>query len=318
MELDRPFRGSEAIARGEITKGRLRGPGFTSLGHDVYVRTGVPVDQVTLARVAMLTHPDGAVTGLAAAVLWGAGLAVADVDASLPDAPGTTEVLVRGPGVRSRGALDVRRADLPDDEVVTWRDGADGRVLRLTSPARTVLEVARRLPTVDAVVVADALARRSGLGAADVVALADRHTGERGVARVRAAAALIDPRADTPRRTRVRLGVLAARLPPPLVDAIATRVGTGETVGALDLAWTETRSGVLVDRHPQQARLCSEELRAHGWEVASVGRQGEQPVAEVVDDVATFLARVDRRRWRDVPDLRGRFPRRPAVPRLFA
>jgi hypothetical protein len=43
-------------------------------------------------------------------------------------------------------------------------------LLRITSP---VGELARRLPTVDAVVVADALARRCGLLPADVVALAD-------------------------------------------------------------------------------------------------------------------------------------------------
>ncbi|MFC5138756.1 hypothetical protein ACFPK1_10980 [Actinomycetospora rhizophila] len=307
------------MARGEISKGALRGTGFVSLGHDVYQAASAPVDQVTLARAALLRHPDGAVTGLAAAVLWGAGTAVADVDATLADTDvpaGATEVLVSGAGARSRGSVDVRRAELAEDEVVTWRDGADG-TLRLTSPARTVLEVARRLPTVEAVVVADALARRTGVTAADVVALADRHTGERGIARVRAVASLMDPRADSPRRTRVRLGVLLARLPSPTVDAVVARSATGETVGALDLGWPATSSGVLVDRHPAQARLCAEELLAHGWQVVSLGREGEQPVAEVVADVATFLARVDRLRWRDLPDLRGRYPRRPAAPRVW-
>ncbi|GLZ44057.1 hypothetical protein Acsp06_02420 [Actinomycetospora sp. NBRC 106375] len=317
MDLDRPFRGSAAITRGEITKGQLRGPRFVPLGHDVYVTAGVPVDQVTLARAAMLRHPDGAVTGLAAAVLWGAGTAVADVDATLPEDLGTTEVLVPGAGVRGRGSFDVRRAELADDEVVTWRDGADGDVLRLTSPARTVLEVARRVPTLEAVVVADALARRTGITPIDVVALADRHARERGMARVRATAALMDPRSDTPRRTRVRLGVLLARLPAPSVDALVTHTASGRTVGALDLGWPDTCSGVLLDRHPAQARLCAEEMLAHGWEVASLGRQGEQPVAEVVADVVTFLVRVDRLRWRDLPNLRGRYPRRPTRPKVW-
>ncbi|MDD7937529.1 hypothetical protein PHK61_03740 [Actinomycetospora lutea] len=320
MELDRPFRGSEAVARGEVTKGQLRGPGVVCLGYDLYQAAGVGVDQVSLARAGMLRHPQGAVTGLAASVLWGAGTAVADVDVSLAEAgrpTGATEVLVPGAGFRSRGAVEVRRAELAEDEVVSWRDGADGRLLRLTSPARTVLEVARRLPTVEAVVVADAVARRTGIAAADVVALADRHTGERGMARVRAAAALMDPRADTPRRTRVRLGVLLARLPAPTVDALVTRAATGATVGALDLGWPGTAAGVLVDRHPAQARLCAQELLEHGWQVVSLGREGRQPVAQVVADVATFLGRVDRLRWRDLPDLRGRFPRRPSRPRVW-
>jgi hypothetical protein len=312
MELERPFRGSEAVARGEITVGRLRGPGFVPLGPDVYVAAGVPVDQVATARAAMLRHPGGAVTGTAAATLLGAGEAVADVGRT--DAP--TEVLGPGAGVRSRGGLDVRRADLAPDEVVEWPDGLT-TTLRLTSPARTILEVARRLPTVDAVVVADALARRCGILPAGVVTLADRRAGERGMARVRAAAALMCPRSDTPRRTRVRLGVLLARLPAPEVDVLVRRPATGEVLGALDLAWPRKRAGVLVDRHPEVAWACGEDLLARGWEVVSLGGQGEHTVDHVVERVVALLARVDRLRWLDLPDLRGRFPRRPTTPRVF-
>lgn len=316
MDLERPFRGSEAVGRGLLTRGRLRGAGFVPLGHDVYVSAGTAVDQVTLARAAMLRHPDGTLTGPAAAVLWGAGAAVADVTTTT-ELSGLTEVLVPGAGIRSRGDLDVRRAALPQDEVVTWPDGSDGAVLRLTSPARTVLEVARRLPTVEAVVVADALARRCGVGGADVVALADRHTGERGMARVRAAAALMNPRTDTPRRTRVRLGVLSARLPTPMVGAVVTVAATEEVVAELDLAWPGTRGGVLVDRDPADGWSRAGALLDHGWEVVSLGAGGEQPVAQVVERIVAFSARLDRLRWRDVPDMRGRLPRRPSAPRLW-
>lgn len=313
MRLDRPFRGSEAIAAGGVSKAQLRGPRFVPLCPDVYVAAELPVEQVTMARAAMLRHPEGTLSGTTAALLWGAWEAVVDVGRG----GAATEVLVPGAGARSLAGLDVRQADLARDEVVEWPDGVEGHRLRLTSPARTVLEVARRLPTVDAVVVADAVARRCGLTNADVVALADRHAGERGMARVRAAATLMHPGADTPRRTRVRLGVLRARLPPPLVDVIATRTASGLAVGSLDLAWPDTHSGILVDRHPEVVRACAEELRAHGWQVASVGGEGEQPVDEVVETVAAFLARVDRRLWRDLPDIRGRFPRRPTAPRTF-
>jgi hypothetical protein len=311
MDSERPFRGSEAVARGEITVGRLRGPGFVSLGPDVYVAAGVPVDQLATARAAMLRYPDGAVTGTAAAALFGADEAVADVGRR----GAATEVLVPGAGIRSRGGLDVRRADLAPDEVVDWPDGPT--MLRLTSPARTIVEVARRLPTMDAVVVADALARRCGILPAGVVALADRHVGERGMARVRAAAALMCPRSDTPRRTRVRLGVLLARLPAPEVDVLVRRPATGEVLGALDLAWPRKRAGVLVDRHPEVAWACGEDLLARGWEVVSLGGQGEHTVEHVVERVVALVARVDRLRWLDLPDLRGRFPRRPTAPRVF-
>ncbi|WP_433025002.1 hypothetical protein [Actinomycetospora sp. CA-053990] len=301
------------MARGDLTKGWLRGPGFVPLAPDVYVPSDVLVDQVTMARVAMLRHPEGTIAGTTAALFHGAIDAVVDVGRG--GAP--TEVLVPASGTRSLAGLRVRCTDLPGDEVVEWPDGTDGAVLRLTSPARTLVEVARALPTVEAVVVGDALARRCGVTPAEVVELADRHTGERGMARVRAAAALMHPGSDTPRRTRVRLGVLRARLPPPLVDVVVTRAEGSAAVGSLDLSWPERSCGVLVDRHPDVAWACAEELLAHGWEVASIGRQGEQAVDEVVEDIATFLARVDRLRWRDLPDMRGRFPRRPSAPKVF-
>jgi hypothetical protein len=312
MELDRPFRGSEAVARGEVSKGRLRGPGFVSLGRDVHVAVGVPLDHEARARAAMLRHAGAVVTGVAGAVLWGAGEAVTDVGCG--DVP--TEVLVTGATVRSRGGLDVGRAGLAADEIVEWPD-PPGPALRLTSPARTILEVTRRLPTVDAVVVADALARRCGVSGSDVRALADRHGGERGVARARAVATLMDAGSDTPRRTRVRLGVLLARLPPPTVDLLVRAPGTGFVVGALDLGWPATRSGVLLDRHPEVAWMCGEGLVARGWEVVGLGGQGEHTVEHVVERIAALVARVDRLRWRDLPDLRGRFPRRPTAPRTF-
>jgi hypothetical protein len=99
---------------------------------------------------------------------------------------------------------------------------------------------------------------------------------------------------------------------------VATRRADGGAVGALDLAWPGTYSGVLIDRHPEIAWACGEQLLAHGWEVVSLGAQGEQSVEHVVERVVAFLAHVDRVRWRDLPDIRRRFPRRPTAPRVFA
>jgi hypothetical protein len=42
--FDSPFRGSDALATGLLTRGRLRGPGFRRLFDDVYVAADVPVD----------------------------------------------------------------------------------------------------------------------------------------------------------------------------------------------------------------------------------------------------------------------------------
>jgi hypothetical protein len=63
--------------------------------------------------------------------------------------------------------------------------------------------------------------------------------------------------------------------------------------------------------------MCGEGLVARGWEVVGLGGQGEHTVEHVVERIAALVARVDRLRWRDLPDLRGRFPRRPTAPRTF-
>ncbi len=67
------------MARDDLTKGWLRGPGFVPLAPDVYVPADVLVDQVTMARVAMLRHPEGTIAGTTAALFHGAIDAVVDV-----------------------------------------------------------------------------------------------------------------------------------------------------------------------------------------------------------------------------------------------
>ncbi|GLZ44499.1 hypothetical protein Acsp06_06840 [Actinomycetospora sp. NBRC 106375] len=124
---------------------------------------------------------------------------------------------------------------------------------------------------------------------------------------MRAAAALLDPWSDTPRRTRVRLGVLLARLPPPMVAG-------GD---ALDLAWPATRAGVLVDRGKDESLARAGHLIAGGWQIARFGAEPGHSVEHIVESLAVLLARVDRRLWRVLPDMRGRYRRRPRAPRVF-
>ncbi|WP_226358964.1 hypothetical protein [Pseudonocardia sp. ICBG601] len=52
--MEEPFRGSEAVARGTVTPGRLRGPRFVRLFPDVYVSAVVPVTPLLRARAASI------------------------------------------------------------------------------------------------------------------------------------------------------------------------------------------------------------------------------------------------------------------------
>jgi hypothetical protein len=86
----------------------------------------------------------------------------------------------------------VRRFE--DDEVQIVRG------MPVTTPARTALDLACRLPIDDAVVAIDALTRATKLKMADVDVLAQRYRGRRVIRRARVALDLVDPGAESRRR----------------------------------------------------------------------------------------------------------------------
>ena len=137
----------------------------------------------------------------------------------------------RRSGGRCTDVLHVHSAALAADEVV----GVDGIVV--TSVERTLADLARTLPFVQALVTADAALHRhrtSPAGLADAVA---RAAGRPGSPRARRVAAAADPRAESPGETRSRLAIVRAGLPPPTLQ---------HEVGALrartDFYWEEHRT----------------------------------------------------------------------------
>lgn len=276
MELDttRPFRGSDAVKAGLLTWGRLRGPAFRRLESNVYVACDVP-DTPLLHVEAVLARfgPEAVATGWSACVVQGLDVA----PRTMPVEVATPALhLEPGPGTAAR------RLRLAEDEVTV----ADGR--RSTTPLRTVFDLAARSgpdrhaidrvidPLTDAVVAADALARFGGFVADDLTAFAARHRGARGVRRVARVAALLDPRPDSPPETRVRVQVVLAGLPRPVVR-FEVRDARGMLCQELDLAWPRYRVAIeydgrdhtLADRRGRDIdRLDS--LRRDGWIVVVV------------------------------------------------
>ncbi len=132
-----PFRGSDALACGLLTRAVLHGPRFRRLFPDVYVRSDVEVDLLMRSlAAAVLLGGRGVLGGYSAAELLGASCGPLHAPA---------EVIVSGRR-RSRRGLVVCEEDVPPAE--RWQ--VDGTIV--TSPVRTALDLACRGPLVEAVV----------------------------------------------------------------------------------------------------------------------------------------------------------------------
>lgn len=252
MDLRSPFRGSVAVASGVLTPSVLAGPRFRRLFPDVYVCAEVEPDlAVRSFAAAVLVGDRGVVGGYSAAELLGASCAPLAAPA---------EVVVPGRR-RAPPGLVVRVEKVPSAE--RWRV----RAAAVTSPVRTALDLACRVPLVEAVVGVDALAHRFGFPPHDVIRCAYDHPGRRGAARLPRVVKLARPAAESPMETRIRLAIVLAGLPEPQLQV---PVGPYR----LDMAYPELRLGIEYDgrEHLDQARALRDLDRqayftARGWRI---------------------------------------------------
>lgn len=263
-----PFIGSEAIAAGGLTRHDLRAR-FTAVHHDIYVPRGTRPTAVLRAKAAWLrSRRRGVLAGYSASALHGARW----IDAGLP-----------------ANILDTNRR--PTRGVVAWADVIDdddicliGRI-RLTTPVRTAVDLACRLPEDAAVAAIDALARATRLKVADIELAAQRHTGRKGIKQARASIALVDPGAESPKETWLRLLVVRAGYPPPQTQhPIYNEYGA--LIGEVDTAWPELKIAMeyegLHHTDPDVLRkdiARIDEMTEMGWVVIRVTcRDGEAKV----------------------------------------
>lgn len=254
--MGEPFIGSEAVASGRIAKHALRSSRFVTVHHDIYLPRGATLTARSRARAAWLwSRQRGVIAGQSAAALHGANW----VDDHLP-----AELL-----------YDCRR---PPRGVHTWSDRvADDEVqlisgMRTTTPARTALDLACRYPVDRAVAAIDALSRATHLKATDIELLAERYRGHRGIRKARTALSLVDPGAESPRETRLRLLLIRAGFPPPQTQ-IPVYDEWQQLVAVLDMGWEEIMVGLDYegDHHRTSQRQFNHDIRRHetvtalGW-----------------------------------------------------
>ncbi|WP_068188993.1 hypothetical protein [Mycobacterium sp. UM_CSW] len=252
------FLGSEAVARGALTRGQLRW-NYRKIHRDVYLPKNAARSLRDDIYAAWLwSGRRGIIAGRAAAALHGAKW-VEDF----------TPIEIVGPFNHPPPGIIVRR------ERIAAQDLVERGQLLLTDRSRTAFDLARHLARDLAVANLDALSAATGITAADVMPLIDRHPGARGVRRCRTALSLMDGGAQSPKETWLRLALIDAGLPRPTTQIHVT---DGNLVAYLDMGW----DGPMValeydgDQHRTDRRQYVRDIRRAemihrlGWEVIKV------------------------------------------------
>ena len=249
-------------ARGQgVTRDELAGPSWRSPFTGVHHDAALEQDPLLLARcAARLLPPGGAVDRRWAATVHGADVLARDertVQLVVPDD-------VRP--LRIRGTT-CRTADLPEQDLCV----VDG--VPVTSVVRTCCDVARHEPLVEAVVVLDALVTLYAFVTAPLLGRELRRWyGRRGTRRAREVLGLVRRGPESPMESRLRLLLVLAGLPVPVVQhEVRDR---GRLVARVDLAYPELRlvveyDGGVHDDPRVNARDTARvtELEALGWTV---------------------------------------------------
>jgi hypothetical protein len=256
-----PFLGSEALAARTLTRYELRSR-YVALHQDVYVPRDAALTPALRAKACWLrSRRRGILAGFSASAMHGAKW----IDPAFPAA------IIDTNRRRAAGA-DVWEERIDDDEIGV----VDG--IRLTTPARTALDLARRCPLRLAVASVDALAQAAELKLADVELLIDRYQGRRGMKSARAALALVDGGAQSPKETWLRLLLMRAGFPRPQTQ-IVVRNEWGWVEAYLDMGWEDIKLAVEYDgdQHRSDRRQYVKDIRRlemleqrYGWLVVRV------------------------------------------------
>lgn len=275
--MDGVFVGSEAIAAGQLTRHELQ-RWYRPLYRGVYLPKGATTTLRDRAMAAWLASGrKGVIAGVAASGLHWAEWVDADVDIELV-----------AKNTRAQPGIIARDETLADDEITTVAG------IPVTTTARTAYDLGRHLPRDEAVARMDALARATPFHAEDVILLAKRHRGARGLRRLRVALPLVDPGAASPRESRLRLRLIDADLPTPTTQIPVIERGY-RPFAWLDMGWRDYKVSAEYDgehhqsQRPQYVRDHKRQrrLEALGW--INIRVINEDDATETVHRVADAL-----------------------------
>jgi very-short-patch-repair endonuclease len=221
----------------------LQSNGWRRLSRGQYAWTQIPDDIELWLRAAQQRLPGlSAFSGRTAAWILGLDLSPCDpIEATVP----------RGISVRSRAGLKVRRAALPEGDVIQRRS------FRLTSPVRTVTDLGSGRDLIESVVAID-LALHAGLVDLRVLNThIDKSAGAKGIRRLRRAVDLADARSESPMETRLRVQLARSRLPAPELQ-VELHDATGQFLGRADLYYSDVRLIIEFDGQRHKDRMAAD------------------------------------------------------------
>ncbi|MBW0015925.1 MAG: hypothetical protein JO236_00010 [Mycobacterium sp.] len=269
--------GSEAVARGSLTRGQLRW-NYRKIHRDVYLPKEVPRSLRANIHAAWLwSGRTGVIAGRAAAALYGAKW----IDDFTP-------VELIGPFNHAPPGVIIRRERVSSEDIVQMAG------LPVTTPARTAFDLARHLPRSAAVAHLDALSAATGLINPDVVPLITRSKGTRGVRQCREALSLMDGGAESPKESWLRLLLIDAGLPRPVTQI---RISDGRLIAYLDMGWEDPKVALEYDgdQHRTDRTRYVKDIQKWelidrlGWKVIRVIKEDRPNV--VLDRTREALAR---------------------------
>lgn len=221
--------GSEAVAAGTVTRGQLRW-NYRTIYPDVYIpRHVVPTLRVRSVGAWLWSRRRGIVTGRAAAALHGAKW----VDDAAP-------VEILWANNHTPDGVIARRERIDPDEIV------DLGGMAVATPARTALDLGRHLLRDPAVAHLDALAAATMVRASDVLVLARRYPGTKGVRLCREAVDLMDCGSQSPKESWLRLLLIDAGFPRPQTQ-IPVVEDLCDPFAYLDMGWEDMMIAVEYD-----------------------------------------------------------------------
>ena len=217
------FVGTEALASGVMSRHELV-RWYRPFFRNVYAPRGRQLTLHDRATGAWLWSKRRAmITGVAASAIHGA----AWVDSGIP-----IEIIFRHTHSCPPPGIVARSERIADDEI-TRVDG-----LPVTTAARTAFDLGRYQPRGRAIARMDALMRAAPFSSEEVLMLAKRYRGARGVKRLKEALPLVDGGAASPRETWLRLVYIDGGLPRPTTQ-IPIFDSDGTLLRTVDMGWEE-------------------------------------------------------------------------------
>src|ERR1700757_3307101 len=150
--------------------------------------------------------------------------------------------------------------------------------MRVTTPERTALDLASRLPLDVNVAAVDALVQATAVKIVDVELLSERYRGRRGIKAARVALDLVDGGAQSPKETWLRLLLIRAGFRRPQTQ-IPVRNEWGWAGAYLDMGWENAKVAAEYEgEHHQSSRYhyakdirrLENVERRYGWRVVRV------------------------------------------------